>query len=319
MADKYDAVIVGAGTAGLSAALAFGRAMRRVLVLDGGPPRNAPAEHAHNLFTRDGVAPDELLRLGKRDLEKYETVEVREDVATAASGSDGDFTVTLSGGDSALARKVIIASGQTDVMPDMPGFAEAWGRGIYHCPFCHGWEVRDRPLAVYASGNMVMFRVNLIRNRSRDLIAITDGTEAPEEDRKKLDALGVPLYESPISAIESDTEEQKLTRIVLEDGTEIEREGLFTNPPQRQSSELAETLGCATVYMEMMQAHAISADPGTRETIVKGVFVAGDAGKIMQSLANAVASGAAVGAFVTHDLAAADVAAELASLTEKQA
>jgi len=319
MTDKYDAVIVGAGTAGLSAALALGRAMRRTLVLDGGAPRNASADHSHNLFTRDGVPPDELLRLGKRDLEKYETVAVREGVATGASGADGGFTVTLSDGDSVLARKLLIASGQTDVMPDVPGFAEAWGRGIYHCPFCHGWEVRERPLAVYASGEMVMFRVTLIRNWSRDLIAITDGTEVPDKDRKKLDALGVPLYEGPIFVIESDAEERKLTCIVLEDGTDIEREGLFTNPPQRQSSGLAEMLGCETEYVEMMQSHVISADPGTRETTVKGVFVAGDAGKMMQSLANAVASGCAVGAFITHALCGDDVAAELASLTEMRA
>lgn len=319
MAEKYDVVVVGAGTAGLSAALSLGRSMRRALVLDGGAPRNAPAEHAHNLFTRDGTPPEELLRLGRRDLEKYETVEVREGVATGASGSDGDFTVTLEGGESIEARKLLIASGVVDEMPDIPGFAEAWGRGIYHCPFCHGWEVRERPLAVYASAEMMMFRIALIRNWSRDLIAVTDGTEVPDEDRRKLDALGVPLYEGPISVIEPDAGERKLTRIVLEDGTDIEIEGLFANPPMGQGSGLAETLGCETEYVEMMQSRVISADPGTHETTVKGVFVAGDAGKEMPSLANAVASGSTVGAFITHDLCGDDVAAELASLTEKRA
>lgn len=313
MKDKYDVVIVGAGAAGLSAALALGRAMRRVLVMDGGPPRNAPAEHAHNFFTRDGTPPDELLRLGKRDLEQYETVEVRKGVAAGASGADGDFTVTLGGGESVGARKLIIATGQTDVMPDVPGFAEAWGRGIYHCPFCHGWEIRERPLAVYASGEMMMSRVTLIRNWSRDLLAITDGTEVLDEDRKKLDALDVPLHEGPISFIQSDAEERRLTRIFLEDGTEIEREGLFANPPQEQRSKLAEMLGCETEYVQMMQMHAISADPSTCETTVKGVFAVGDAGKMMQSLPNAVASGCAAGAFIAHALCGEDVAAELAA------
>jgi thioredoxin reductase len=313
MTDKYDVVILGAGTAGLSAALSLGRAMRRTLVLDGGPPRNAPSEHAHNLFTRDGTPPDELLRLGKRDLEKYETIEVREGVATGATGADGEFEVTLDGGEAVSARKIVIATGLSDVMPDIPGFAEAWGRGIYYCPFCHGWEVRGRPLAVYGSGDMVMFRVALIRNWSRDLIAITDGTEVPEEIRRKLDALGVPLHESPISRVESDGE--GLARVVLEDGTEIEREGLFTNPALEQRSGVAETLGCETEYMEMMRAEVISITPGTFETTVKGVFVAGDAGKMMQSLANAVASGCSVGAFVTHELAAADVEAEVAAIS----
>lgn len=310
--DKYDAVIIGAGTAGLSAALALGRAMRRVLVLDGGSPRNAPASHAHNFFTRDGVPPDELLRLGKRDLEKYETIEVREGVAIGASGVDGDFEVALEGGEAVSARKIVIATGLSDVMPDVPGFREGWGRGIYHCPFCHGWEVRGRPLAVYGSGDMVMFRVSLIRNWSRDLIAITDGTETPDETLKKLDALGVPLYESPISRVESDGE--KLIRVVLEDGTEIEREGIFTNPPLEQRSAVAETLGCETEYMEMMRAEVISITPGTFETTVKGVFAAGDAGKMIQSLANAASSGSTVGAFVTHELASADMEAEISCL-----
>lgn len=197
MAEKYDVVIVGAGTAGLSAALSLGRAMRRVLVFDGGAPRNAPASHAHNFFTRDGVPPDELLWLGKRDLEKYETIEVREGFATGASGEDGDFEVTLEGGEAVAARKIVIATGLSDVMLDIPGFAEAWGRGIYHCPFCHGWEVRDRPLAVYASGDTVMFRVNLIRNWSRDLIAVTDGTDTPQRRPEKARRARCPAVRKP--------------------------------------------------------------------------------------------------------------------------
>jgi thioredoxin reductase len=317
MVDKYDVVIVGAGSAGLSAALILGRSRRRVLVLDGGPPRNAPADRAHSLFTRDGVPPDELLRLGKRDLEPYESVEVREDMATAASGTDGDFEVTLSGDETVAARKLLIASGVVDEMPDVPGFAEAWGRGIYHCPYCHGWEVRDRPLAVLGDGATVMFRVTLIRNWSHDLVAITDGSEVSHEDRKKLEVLGVPLYEKKIARIEGDAKAGRLTGIVFEDGETLAREGLFTNPPQRQRSELAEMLGCDIEYVEMMQAYMISAEPMTRETTVKGVYAAGDAGKQVrqtQSLPNAVASGSNVGVFMNHALATEDTEAELAAL-----
>lgn len=314
MADKYDVVIVGAGTAGLSAALALGRSMRRVLVLDGGAPRNASAEHSHNLFTRDGVSPDELLRLGREDLEKYETVEVRQGIATGASGADGDFEVTLDSGETVASRKVLISSGQTDVMPDIPGFAQAWGRGIHHCPYCHGWEVRDRPLAIYGGGDAVMHRVVLIRNLSRDIVVITDETEVAEDDRKKLDALGVPVYEGPISRIELDAEAGKLTGIVLEDGTELERYALFANPPQRQRSELAEILGCEIEYVEMMRSYGISTDTMC-ETTVKGVYAAGDAGRAMQSLPNAVATGSNAGAFMNHALASDDVAAALAAIS----
>ena len=313
MADRYDAVIVGAGTAGLSAALMLGRSRRRTLALDGGAPRNAPADHAHGLFTRDGVPPDELLRFGKRDLERYETVEVREGAATGASGADGDFGVTLDCGESVSARKLLISTGVVDVMPDIPGFAEAWGRGIHHCPYCHGWEVRDKPLAVLADGPAMMHRVRLIRNLSRDLAALTDGSEISGEDREKLEALGVPLYERKISRIEGDAEAGLLTSIVFEDGETLEREALFANPPQRQRSELAEMLGCEIEYVEMMKSYVISTDSMTQETTVKGVFAAGDAGRPIQSLPTAVVSGTNAGAFMNYALASDDLVAELAA------
>jgi thioredoxin reductase len=164
-----------------------------------------------------------------------------------------------------------------------------------------------------------MHRVTLIRNWSRDLVAIADGGGVPDEDRAKLDALGVPLYEKGISRIESDEATGKLVRIVLGDGEEIAREGLFTNPPQRQRSELAEMLGCEIEYFEMIRSYMISADM-TRETTVKGVYAAGDAGKqigLPQSLPNSVAVGSNAGAFINYALASDDVAAELSSLVER--
>ncbi|WP_162924441.1 NAD(P)/FAD-dependent oxidoreductase [Rubrobacter indicoceani] len=305
-------MIVGAGTAGLSGALSLGRALRKVLVLDGGAPRNVRAEHSHNLFTRDGAAPDELLGIAKKDLEKYETVEVRRGVAVGASGEDGDFRIELDGGETVATRKVLLASGVVDVMPEIPGFAEAWGRGIHHCPFCHGWELRGRPLAVYGSGDIVLSRVELIRNWSRDLVVITDGTGIPDGDREKLAALGVPFCEMGISRIEAAGESGKLLRITLGSGSEVEREGIFANPPQEQRSSLAEMLGCEREYVEMMRVYTVKAHPMTRETTVKGIFCAGDASiPPAQSLPNSVATGSNAGAFMAHALCSEDLAAEL--------
>lgn len=318
MVEKYDAVVVGAGAAGLSAALMLGRSKRDVLVLDGGPPRNTPSEHSHGFFTRDGAEPGDLVRLGKRDLEAYPGVEVREGIAVGASGSDGDFEMSLDGGESVRARKVLIASGVVDEMPDIPGFAEAWGRGVFHCPYCHGWEVRDAPLAVYGGGATLMHRVLLVRNLSRNLVVIADETGVSDEDRRKISALGVPLCDRGISRIEVDEERGKLARIILGSGSSIEREGLFANPPQRQRSDLAEMLGCEIQYVEMMRSHTITADAMTRETTVKGVFAAGDVGiPPTQSLPNAAATGSNAGAFMNYSLAEADVAEELASAVER--
>ena len=202
-ASGYDAVVVGAGTAGLSAALVLGRSRRRVLVLDGGEPRNAPSSGVHYFLTRDGTPPDELLRIGREQLEPYSSVEVRRARATKAAGSDGDFLVTLEDGITVGARKILLATGVHDELPERPGFRELWGRGIFHCPYCHGWEVRDRPLAVLNSGEDAGEQAAMIHNWSRDLILLTDGPATlDDEAREKLGVLGIPINETPISRVE---------------------------------------------------------------------------------------------------------------------
>ncbi len=307
---RYDAVVVGAGAAGLSAALMLGRSRRRALVLDGGEPRNAPAEGVHYFFTRDGTPPEELLRIGREQLGPYTDVELRQARATGASGSDGDFEVELDDGTVVGTRKVLLATGVHDELPERPGFRELWGRGIYHCPYCHGWEVRDRPLAVLANVEYLAMQVALLRQWSRDLVALTDGETGLDDDaRGRLAALGVPLKEEKISRLEGDGA-GGLGRILFEDGSEIEREGLFYAPPQGQRSDLAETLGCETEAMGLLPA-VIKSDPTTRETTVPGVFVAGDAGTMMQGAIMAAASGAGAAAFLNHALIFEDTEAEV--------
>ncbi len=309
----YDVVIVGAGTAGLSAALVLGRSRRQVLVLDGGEPRNAPSAGVHYFFTRDGVPPDELLRIGREQLEPYTGVEVRETKATKAAGSDGDFEVTLADGTAVVTRKLLLATGVHDELPERPGFRELWGRGVYHCPYCHGWEVRDRPLAVLASREELFMRATFIRNWSRDLVALTDGASGLDRDtRGRLDALCVPVREERILRLEGDGAAGGLRRIVFEDGTEIARAGLFYGAPQRQRSDLAQALGCEIVPMGPFPA-IVHGDPMTRETTVPGVYVAGDAGTMLQGAIMAAASGATAATFINHALIQWDTETELAA------
>ncbi len=149
--DRYEVVVVGGGSAGLSTALVLGRSLRRTLVLDTGEPRNAPSSGVHSFFTRDGIRPEELLEIGREQLEPYPSVELRRARAVGAQGEDGDFELALDDGSSVRARKMVLASGVVDELPETPGFRELWGRGVYHCPYCHGWEVRDTPLAVLNS------------------------------------------------------------------------------------------------------------------------------------------------------------------------
>ena len=301
-AGRYDAVVVGAGSAGLSAALVLGRSRRRVLVLDGGEPRNASSSGVHYFLTRDGTPPDELLRIGREQLKPYSGVEVRRAGATGAAGSDGDFLVTLEDGSTVGTRKILLATGVHDELPERPGFREFWGRGIYHCPYCHGWEVRDRPLAVLDSGEDAAEQAALIRNWSRDLILLTDGPATLDDGaREKLDVLGIPISETPISRLEGDRASGILHRIVFEDGSEVSREGLFYRPPQRQRSDLAEGLGCEFETTGPLPT-LLKNDPMTKETTVPGVHVAGDAGTMLQGAIMAAASGATAAAFINHSL-----------------
>jgi thioredoxin reductase len=291
---RYDAVVVGAGSAGLSAALVLGRSRRRVLILDGGEPRNAPSSGAHGFFTRDGAPPKELLRIGREQLTPYEGVQYRRAKVRKAGGASGAFEVVLEDGSAVFARRLILATGVSDELPDRPGFSELWGRGVYHCPYCHGWEVRDRPLAVLNSGAGAVERAVLIRNWSRDLVLLTDGPAGlDEKSRQRLSGLGVSVREGRST---------------------LAREGLFYVPPQSQRSELAEAMGCDLVRMP--RALVVKSDPTTRETSVPGVYAAGDVTGTgpLQSVPLAAASGAAAAYFANHALATEDADAELAAL-----
>jgi thioredoxin reductase len=320
---RYDAVIVGAGSAGLSAALVLGRSRRQVLVLDGGEPRNALSAGVHGFFTRDGVHPRELLEIGREQLEPYGGVEVRAARATEVSGSDGSFVVRLDDRDDVLARKLVLATGVVDELPETPGFRELWGRGVYHCPYCHGWEVRDRPLAVYAGGRDpvgAVERAVLLRNWSRDLVVLSDGpSDLDAAGREKLGALGVPVNEKRIARLKGKSGgSEGLSRVLFEDGSSLEREGLFYGPPQRQRSSFAETLGCEVEAMGSAAA-AVKTDPMTGETSVPGVYVAGDAGSPLQSVTLAASSGAKAAAFLNHTLCGEDAEAEVSSAGNERA
>ena len=310
---RYDVVVVGGGSAGLCAALVLGRSRRRTLVLDAGEPRNAPSSGVHGFFSRDGIPPQELIKTGREQLEPYPSVEVRSARVTGTRGENGDFEVVLDDGVLVRSRKLLLTTGVVDELPDKPGFKELWGRGVYHCPYCHGWEVRDRPLAVLNSSEGAAERAAFIRNWSRDLVLLTDGpANLNEEGRRKLRALDVPVREERISHLEGDPDGATggLRSIHFEDGSSLAREGLFYVPPQRQGSELARMLGCEIVAMGQAPA-GVKSDPTTRETTVAGVYVAGDAGNAVQSALLAAASGANAAFFVNHSLVADEVAAAI--------
>ena len=295
---SFDAIVVGGGPAGLSAALTLGRARRRVLLAAYGPTRNARAEAAHNVFTRDGTPPEELVRIGRAQLDPYD-VTIREEQAADAERAGGGFTVTFAGGGRAEARGIVLATGVRDALPEVPGFDDLWGTGVFHCPYCHGWEVAGRPLAIYARGEAALHLAQLIRGWTDDLVLFTDGPSGlSPSDRARIERNGIVVREERVERLVGSS--GHLKSIVLEGGEIVPRDGLFVSPKQELRSDLAQRLGCPLSSEGRVEARIAGRTP------VPGVFVAGDAGPGWQSVVSAMASGMLAGAMLNHDLLEAE-------------
>ena len=298
----YDVIIVGGGPAGLSAALALGRGRKRVLLCDSGPRRNAAAEHIHNFVTRDGTPPDEFRAVGREQLAAYPKVEVRDAPVDGVSGSSGAFRVAI-GADVVEARRVLLCTGMIDEMPAIEGFRELWGHSVFQCPYCHGWEVQDRPWGYLARAadlpHLVPF-ATLLRGWTRDVVAFTGGAfEVPADAVERLRAAGVRLETAPLSRLVADG--HRLQAVELSGGTRVRCEVLFSHPAQRQVG-LVRALGVA-----MDDDGFVRADPMTRETSVPGIHASGDLTTRMQGAVFAAAAGvqaaAAINGALTMELA----------------
>lgn len=280
----YDVIIIGAGPAGLSAALILGRCRRRVLVCDTGRPRNAASHAMHGFLSRDGMPPREFLRIARDQLRPYDTVELRDIEVTAAECRDARFHVTLADGSSLDARKLLIATGVVDNLPEIPGFRELYGTSVFHCPYCDGWEVRDQPLAIYGRGARGLGLSLELTGWSRDLVLCTDGPSEIEPDAlARLDRHGIRVREERVVRLEGET---RLERIVFAAGPPLDRTALFFTTGQTQQSELAVRLGCemnekGTVHTGRYEA-----------THLTGLYVAGDASRAVQWVVVAAAEGA---------------------------
>ena len=301
MRDTFDVVIVGAGPAGLSAALMLGRCRRAVLVCDTGRPRNAASTALHGYLTRDGMPPRELLAIGRRELQTYDTVELRDVGATdAVCEQNGGFRVTLDDGQVVRSRKLLIATGVCDNLPSIDGFQEFYGRGVFHCPYCDGWEVRDQPIAIYGNGDRGVGLSLELTAWSADLVLCTDGAaDISREDRARLDRNGIAVREDRITALEG--ERGILQRIVFATGEPLARRALFFTTGQFQRSALAIRLGCEFN------------DKGTvrtgkyESTHLPGLFVAGDASRAVQWVIVAAAEGAEAAFAINTDLIREDL------------
>lgn len=293
----YDVVIVGSGPAGLSAALALGIARKRVLLCDSGSRRNAAAEHIHNFVTRDGSPPGEFRSVGREQLMKYSRVEVRDVRVLSIAGVRGAFEVTLEA-EVVESRRILLATGMIDEMLPIDGFRELWGRSIFQCPYCHGWEVQDRPwgyLAGAAEASALTLFALQARGWTRDLVVFSNGElEISEDDRRTLAAAQIRLETAPIARLVS--RDGKLEGVELNTGATVACAALFAHPPQRQV-DLVRALGIG-----FDEQGYVRIDPARRETSVPGIYAAGDLANRQQGAIFAAAAGAQAAVMLNLDL-----------------
>lgn len=296
---RFDVLIVGGSYTGLAAALTLGRSRRRVLVLDAGQPCNRQTPQAHNFLTRDGEPPNQLRALAREQLGAYPTVQFQAGTVTQATAQAGEFRVETAEGSRYAARKLLLATGLHDELPELPGFAACWGISVLHCPYCHGYEVRDEPLAVLGNGDAGFEFARLIHHWSPNLRLLTNGPATlSAEQRARLTAHGIALIESPLAQVEHDA--GRLHHLGLLDGTRLPLTALFARLPFRQASDLGARLGC-----ELTDTGLLRTDEFGR-TAVPGLYAAGDNSTLMRQVAAAAANGSKAGAFINHELIAED-------------
>ena len=299
MKEKLDVIIIGGSYAGLSAAMALGRALREVLVIDGGKPANRFTPHSHNFITHDGKPPSEIAEMARKQVDEYPTVKRMDGFVISAEKSNNAFIVRLNTGQTYRSRKLIFATGIVDQMPDLPGFSECWGKSVLHCPYCHGYEVRDEVTGILGNGEYGFEFSGLIRKWTSQLTLFTNGKSTLTlEQTAKLANRKIVVIEKDIDKL--DHNKGWLQRIFFKDGTVSFVKALYARPSFTQHSAVPEMLGC-----EMSPEGYIKTD-SSQKTSLDGVYACGDNTTRLRTVANAVAMGTTAGMMVNRELTLED-------------
>ncbi|MFJ4268760.1 NAD(P)/FAD-dependent oxidoreductase [Paenarthrobacter nicotinovorans] len=306
----YDVVVIGGGAAGLSAAVTLGRALRSVLVIDAGEPRNAPAAGVHGFLSRDGINPKELLEFGRDEARSY-GVEIVDGVAVAArstaaagDGAQPAFEVELGNGRTVTARRLLVTTGLTDVLPDIEGIGERWGRDVLHCPYCHGWEVRNKAIGILGTVPMALHQTMLFRQWSPDItLFLNDVVEPTDEEWEQLAARSINVVEGKVRSLE--ITDDAVSGVVLASGKVLPVEAVVTGTRMEARPGVLESLGVQLVEHPMGVGRHVEVNPLGGATSVPGVWAAGNVadlmGQVMASAASGVMAGAAINAHLVAE------------------
>lgn len=291
----FDAIIVGGSFAGLSAAMALGRSMRRVLIIDSGKPCNRQTPHAHNFITHDGHTPAEITAQAKKQVLKYDTVTFYEGLALQGKKHKDGFEISTSGGETFHAKKLVFATGVTDIMPDIPGFAECWGISVLHCPYCHGYEVKHQDIGLLGNGELGYELCKHISNWSSNLVLFTNGRSTlTKEQEEKIRHKNIRIVEDEIASFEH--QKGMIKHIVMKNGSKEKVSAMFARPAFKQHCDIPAQLGC-----EINEHGFIKVDELQR-TSVRGIYAAGDNTSGFRALSIAIAAGSKVGPMLNKDL-----------------
>lgn len=292
---KFEVIIVGGSYAGLSAAMALGRSLRHVLVIDSGKPCNRQTPHSHNFITQDGKKPSEINDIARNQVTKYTTVQFYDGLATEGKKIENGFEITTKTGEVFTAKKLIFSSGIKDIMPNITGFAECWGISIIHCPYCHGYEYKHKKTGILGNGDYGFEFSKMISNWTKNLTLLTNGKpELLEEQRTKLQEHKIPIIAKEVVHFEH--AQGQLKNVVFSDGSKESMEAVYAKVAFIQNSDIPENLGCELNEHGYLQVDMF------QKTTASGIFACGDNTTFMRSVANAVAAGTAAGSMCNKEL-----------------
>ncbi len=291
----YDVIIIGGSYSGLSAALALGRALRNILIIDSGKPCNAQTPYSHNFITQDGKTPSEISALAKQQVQKYTNIKFYDGLAISGVKTENGFDIKTQSNDIFSAKKLIFATGIKDIMPDIKGIAECWGISVLHCPYCHGYEVRQEKTAILGNGDYGFDFSRLISNWTKDLTLLTNGKVNLEKEQiEKLQKHNITIIEKEVKNVEH--QQGQIEAVIFKDGSQIPIKAVYTKLPFAQHCEIPTQLGCELTEQGYIKVDAF------QKTNIHGIYACGDNTTSLRSVSNAVAMGTLAGATLNREM-----------------